>query len=255
MPGGEAFCVLIAGLFAVSVLYSSVGHGGASGYLAIMTLLSVAPQRAGTTALFLNILVAGLAWWTYGRAGHFSFSLLAWFTLGSIPASLAGGWIRFSDPVLYAFFAVTLGAAALVMLLPRARSGDPAEDRRVAPGIPVAIGAALGFVSGVVGVGGGIFLSPLMALTRWSTMKRIAATSAAFIVVNSVAGLVGRLRSGVGDLTDLVPLGLTVAVGGSIGSWIGARRMTPPALRFALGVVMLVAAGKMALLAFRPSGA
>ncbi|MBI2899364.1 MAG: sulfite exporter TauE/SafE family protein [Planctomycetes bacterium] len=237
---------LLIGVFVVAVLYSSVGHGGASGYLAVLTLFAVSPKTAATGALLLNVLVAGMAWATFRRAGHFSWLLVWPFALGSVPAAFAGGALKTSEPALHAILSIVLVAVAAFMMLPKP-AAEPGCDRR--PGVPFAagLGAGLGFLSGIVGVGGGIFLSPIMVLRRWASQQRVAATAACFIVINSIAGLAGRAAGGMSLPRSLLPLVGAAFLGGLAGSWLGARRLTPFWLRRLLAVVLLVAAGKMML--------
>ena len=182
--------LLLAALFVVAVLYASVGHGGASGYQAVMGLAGQDLKEAATGALVLNLLVAGTAWIGFARAGHFSWRLLWPFLVGSVPAAVVGSRLPVPAPVLSGLLAFVLLVAAVAMVLPRKDQEVP--DRRP-PLLPSAlIGAFIGVLSGIVGVGGGIFLSPLMITRRWASVRRVAATSAAFIVINSAAGLAGR---------------------------------------------------------------
>lgn len=240
----EATPLLIAAVFAVALLYSSVGHGGASGYLAVLALVAVSPKTASTSALLLNLLVAGTAWIAFWRAGHFSWSLVWPFVAGSIPAALVGGALRVDDALLYALLALVLVSAAVSMALPRPPGDDAAADRRPRMPVCAGVGALLGIVSGIVGVGGGIFLSPLMIVRRWASPKRVAAASACFIVLNSAAGLAGRLGSRPQGVLGMMPFVAAAFAGGLIGGWLGARRLTPVWLRRLLSVVLLVAAYK-----------
>ncbi len=239
--------LLMGAVTLVATLYSSVGHGGASGYLAVLALFAVSPKLAATSALLLNILVAGMTWLTFWRAGHFSWSLAWPFIVGSVPAAVVGGVLRTSDPVLYIALAGVLVAAGIVMLVPRPSEVEQAPDQRPHVGTAAGVGATLGLVSGIVGIGGGIFLSPLMVLRRWSSMQRISATSACFIVVNSLAALVGRATISELRIVAMLPLVGAAFVGGLVGAWLGAKKLTTPWLRRCLAVVLLVAAAKMLL--------
>ena len=231
----------------VAMLYASVGHGGASGYLAVMTLLAMPVRQASTSALVLNILVASTAWWAFARAGYFSWRMTWPFLAGSIPAAFVGGALKTSDPLFYAALATVLLAAGVVMWLPRRAALEPVDDRRPPVWLAGGIGAGLGVVSGMVGVGGGIFLSPLMIVNRWASMRRVAATSACFIVINSAAGLLGRGAAGWSLLPGMVPFVLAACAGGLVGSWLGSTRLHHWGLRMCLALVLLMAAWKMFL--------
>jgi uncharacterized protein len=244
----EPTLILVLAIAVVAVLYASVGHGGASGYLAVMALAGIAPQFASSTALLLNVLVAGTALLSYATAGHLRPHLALPFLLLSVPAAFLGGTLRVG-PGTYnlALAAVLLLAAVrLAVVLPQ-----PAAEgmRRPPQAAALATGGVLGFVSGVIGIGGGIFLSPVLVLARWATLREAAAVSALFIVANSAAGIAGRLSAGtfaVGGLWVLVPLAFA---GGLLGSWMGSRRLGGPALARLLAAVLLVAALKLGMTA------
>lgn len=226
---------------AVAFLYSLVGHGGASGYLAVLSLAGAEPGAMKTSALALNLLVAGIAFGNYWRAGHFRARLFWLFAAGSIPAAFLGGRLDLSPRLYDLVLGAALVVAALRMWLPDVSAREPKPPR--AP-LALAGGAAMGFVSGVIGVGGGIFLSPLLLLAGWADAKQTAAVSAAFIWVNSVSGLTGHLSRWTG--TGLEPSWIAAAAAASIaGSWIGAQKLPPLALRRTLAVVLLLAAVKL----------
>lgn len=236
---------LLVLIFLVALIYASVGHGGASGYLAVMSLAGhYLPAQMSTSALLLNVLVAGTAWLTFWRAGHGSFALLWPFALTSVPAAVLGGWLPVSAPRYRALLAACLLVAAARLCLPNLRS----QEHPAAPPLAVAlpVGGCLGAISGIVGVGGGIFLSPLMVLMRWADLKRTAAISAAFIVVNSLAGLAGRLIAGRLLIGSLVPPVVAAFLGGVVGSRLGANHFSGLWLRRLLALVLVVAAGKLA---------
>jgi uncharacterized membrane protein YfcA len=235
--------------FAAALLYSSVGHGGGSGYLAAMALLGVPPAMMRPTALLMNIGVATIALYKFARAGGFSWRLFAPFALGSVPMAFIGGRIQL--PVTW--FGVLVGA---VLLFSAARLfaetvGGAAQARAVGGPPPMAValpvGAGIGLLSGLTGVGGGIFLSPLIVLMGWATVRDSAAPTAAFILVNSAAGLLGLLTRQPA-LPEALPFWVAaVLVGGLIGATLGSRRLGNTALRRALAVVLLVAGAKMVL--------
>lgn len=236
-----ALCLAIA---CVAALYASVGHGGASGYLAVMSFLILNPALMSTTALLLNVLVAGMGTIQFFRAGHFS-RKLAWpFILLSIPSAFAGGLIRISEASYMLLLAAVLLFAAYRLI--RGASPKQEESPKLPPQtVAVISGGGIGLLSGIVGVGGGIFLSPVLILMKWATTKQTAAVSAFFILVNSLAGLAGRyVRDGL-EVGAIWPLVLAAGAGGLLGSFWGARRSTPRTLRLLLGIVLLIAAFKL----------
>ena len=237
---------LLALIFVVALVYASVGHGGASGYLAAMALIGNSPPaQMSTSALVLNVLVAGAAWLTFWRAGHGSFALLWPFALTSIPAAALGGWLPVSAQLYRQLLAACLLVAAARLCLRSLRDHERPTAPPLAAALP--IGGLLGMVSGIVGVGGGIFLSPLMVLLRWADVKRTAAISAAFIVLNSLAGLAGRLLAGRFQTGSMLPLVVAAFAGGLAGARLGAHHFSSLWLRRLLAVVLVVAAGKLAL--------
>lgn len=237
--------ILTALIFAVALLYSSVGHAGASGYVAAMALFGLTPAVMKPTALLLNIFVSIVGTYKFWRAGHFSWRLFWPFAVASIPAAFLGG--KLTLPPLYYKPVV---AVVLVYSAWRMAIFTPHEaERKHAPRVDVclAVGALLGFVSGLVGVGGGIFLSPLLLLLGWATIRETAAISAMFILVNSISGIGGLLQSGNKlDLPSMfvvwIPL---VIVGGYLGSHYGSGKLNTVTLRRLLAVVLLIAAAKL----------
>ena len=231
-------------IFLVAMLYASVGHGGASGYLAAMSLVGgYAVAAMSTSALLLNLVVAGTAWMTFWRAGHGSWRLLWPFAASSVPAAVVGGWLPVSAQAYRWLLAGCLLVAAARLCLPSMQDGARYQAPALAVALPV--GGVLGLLSGIVGVGGGIFLSPLMVLLRWADVKRTAAISAVFIVVNSLAGLAGRLLAGRLQVGPLFPLVVTAFAGGLIGARFGARVCSGLWLRRLLAVVLVIASGKL----------
>lgn len=239
--------VLIALIFVAATLYSAVGHGGASGYLAAMALVGVAPAMMKPAALVMNIAVAGLAGARWLRAGHFHWRLFWPFALGSIPFAYLGGGYALTDRSYYYLVALALIVAGVRLVLPLA-----AGPLRAAPPLPVAIalGAGLGLLSGLTGVGGGIFLSPLLLLFRWTEVRTSAGIAAAFIWVNSIAALLGHAVHNEIAWPPLLPLWTGVALLGAwAGTELGLRHVAPLRLRQLLGIVLWVAAGKLLLTA------
>jgi uncharacterized membrane protein YfcA len=231
-------------IFAAAVLYSTVGHGGASGYLAVMALAGVAPTVMRPTALTLNIAVALIATIKFARAGCFSWPLFWPFAVASVPAAFVGG--RLGLPT--AAYKTVVGAVLLfaaIRLFQSARAPDRAEIRRPSMSIALLTGVALGLLSGLTGVGGGIFLSPLVLFMGWAGTRQASGVAAPFILVNSVAGLLGAASSLAllgGELAAWLP----AAVGGGwIGAEYGSRRLATPALRQWLAAVLVVAGVKL----------
>src|SRR5436853_1250406 len=232
-------CLAIA---VIAFLYSSVGHAGASGYIATMTLFGLAATVIRPTALVLNILVATIGSFQFWRAGHFSWKLFWPFALLSVPAAYLGGYIQPSASILRILIGLVLLFSAARLIF---RLGDPAET--VAPSKPTAVGvgAGLGFLSGLTGTGGGIFLTPLLLFCRWAHIRQAAAVSAVFILVNSIGGLIGYFTA----VRSLPVLGLYLAVpaiiGGTIGSHLGSRRFPVRAISILLAIVLAIAGTKL----------
>jgi uncharacterized protein len=233
---------LALGVFVVALLYSAVGHAGASGYLAVLSLFSVAPEVMKPTALALNILVATIGSVQFFRAGHFRWSLFWPFAVLAVPMAFVGGGIALPTNSFKLLVGLVLLFSALRFVL------DPRDPEQAqAPSLPVAIGSggALGLLAGLTGTGGGIFLTPLLLLMRWAHAKHAAAISALFILVNSSAGLLGNLARG-GELPRpaLALLG-AVALGGTAGSYLGSRRLPVPTIKRLLALVLLGAGAKL----------
>jgi uncharacterized membrane protein YfcA len=235
-----AICIL-----AIAVLYSCVGHGGASGYIAILALFSLAPEAFKPTALVLNILVSAVATFSFARAGHFSWHLFWPFAATSIPFSFLGGYLRLPAPVYQPLVGVVLLASAFVLFSKKDR--EAAEVLRPSTTVALSVGGALGFLSGVTGVGGGIFLSPLLLLLKWARVKEVSAVAALFILVNSIAGLLGHIGS-VPTIPRYVPvLAVAALCGGITGSFFGSRRIPASGIIKALTLVLIIAGFKLLL--------
>ena len=237
---------LLAFIVLAAALYSSVGHGGASGYLAAMALFGVAPLVMKPAALTMNIAVASLVFYRLWRAGYFDARLFWPFALGSIPLAFVGGALTLPGGTYKILVGVTLLVAAS-RLLWKTREHYASATPNIF--VALAVGAVLGFLSGLTGVGGGIFLSPLLLLLRWANMRTTAAVSAAFILVNSIAGLAGHASVAVAWPTQLPLLMLAALAGALIGSELAVRRLAPVTLRRVLGVVLVIAAVKMLMTA------
>ncbi len=240
----DGFLWLVPAFFVIALLYASVGHGGASGYLAALSFVAVNPDEMATTALTLNVVVATMALISFKRAGHFD-GKLAWpFLASSVPAAFVGGLMPVPVRLYQILLAIALGVAAVRLAL-NLRGRE--EGRVVRPSLAFAlpVGGGIGWLSGVVGVGGGIFFSPLLLLLRWASPKQTAAASAAFILVNSAAGLGGRaVRSGL-EYGTLWPLLTAALIGGWVGAHLGANHFSGQTIKRVLAVVLLVAAAKL----------
>lgn len=236
--------VLLIGLLAlVAFAYALVGHGGASGYIALLTLAGLSVSVVRPSALVLNVCVSALAYVQFARAGHFQWTLFWPFAVFAVPCAWLGSQVDL-EPLLYQRILAGCLLVAVARLFGLFGSGE-GERRAVPMAVALGIGALLGLVSGVIGIGGGILLSPLLLLFRWADAKTTAATSALFILANSLAGLAGLWSNGATlDPRMLTWVGVAL-VGGVAGSWLGARRVPEPRLRQALGLVLVFASVKL----------
>ena len=239
--------VIAALIFAAALLYSTVGHAGASGYLAVMALFGVAPAVMKPTALTLNVLVALIASARFYRAGRFSWRIFWPFAVASVPAAFLGGWLALDARVYRVVVGVVLLYAAWRMYGTARAGGEEPATHPPPTAAALPLGAGIGLLSGLTGVGGGIFLSPVLLLTRWAGVREASGVAALFILVNSVAGLLGHL-SGAPALPSGLPLWAAAAVaGGWIGAGYGSRRLAVPTLRLLLAAVLVVAGAKLIL--------
>lgn len=229
-------------VFAVAMLYSSVGHGGASGYLAVMGLVGMTAAQTKPSALVLNLLVAGIGSIRYIRSGCFSWRAFWPFAVGSIPFAFLGGSQQFSEPIYKRMLGGVLVVAAVSMLT---RCQNDENTKPPPPWLAAPIGIAIGYLSGIVGVGGGIFLSPVLILSRWAKTKATLGIAALFIFVNSAAGLLGNLYDLQSPPVNAIYLAPAAFVGGLVGSWLGAQKLNTTILRILLAGVLLTASFKM----------
>ena len=234
--------LLTAIILLIAFLYSSVGHAGASGYIAVMSLFSLAPAVIKPTALALNILVAALAAWQFWRAGHFSWRLFWPFAVLAIPCAFLGGWIDLPTRLFKILVGIVLLFSAIRFLLRPSADEVTGEPSRPAA---ISLGAGLGLLAGLTGTGGGIFLTPLLLFKKWARTKQAAAVSALFILVNSIAGLLGNITSTRRFPPFAIWLALAAIVGGAAGSHFGSRRFDHTTIKRCLALVLLIAGVKL----------
>src|SRR5713101_5365343 len=239
---GTQLAFLCLAIAVIAFLYSSVGHAGASGYIATMTLFGIAATEIRPTALVLNILVAIIGSFQFWRAGHFSWKLFWPFALLSIPAAYVGGYLQPSASVLRVLIGVVLLFSAARLLV---RRSDPLQTSPPSRPVAIGVGAGLGFLAGLTGTGGGIFLTPVLLFCRWAKIRQAAAVSALFIWVNSIAGLVGYFTK----VRTIPSLGFVLAaaaiIGGIIGSHLGSRRFAVRVISLCLATVLVIAGIKL----------
>lgn len=227
----------------VAFLYASVGHGGASGYLALMALFSFAPETMKPTALLLNVFVAGIASYHYYKAGFFNKRLFLVFAVASIPMAFIGGAIEVDASIYKKILGVLLIFAILKMLNVFGKESNSVNKIKVWQGLTV--GGVIGFFSGLIGIGGGIILTPIILLLHWGKMKEAAAVSALFIWVNSTSALIGQVSSGVQIASDSFILAGIALIGGFLGSYHGSRKFNNGLLRYLLAFVLIIASVKL----------
>jgi uncharacterized protein len=239
----ETLLLLCVAIALVAFLYSAVGHAGASGYIAVMTLFGLAPTVIKPSALVLNILVASLTAYQFWRAGHFSWSLFWPFAALSVPLAFLGGYINLPTHL----FKILVGLVLLYSALRFFLTTQTEEQMTAPPRKPVALltGAGLGLLSGLTGTGGGIFLTPLLIFFRWSPTKIASGVSALFILVNSISGLLGNLSSTKQLPFFALPVAFAAVTGGAVGSYLGSQRFSVVFIKKLLAIVLLIAGGKL----------
>lgn len=246
MAGSGVFLVVV-GLFAAAVLYTAVGLAGASGYLAVLALAGVAPARMKPAALLLDLLAAAIATLRFARAGHVSPRRIWPYVAAAVPFAFVGGAWTLPGRGYELLVGAILIAAAVAMAAEAFRAA-PRRSREPEPPSPsaaAACGAGIGLLAGLTGTGGGIFLAPLLRLTRWEDGRDAAGTTAAFVLVNAAAGLAGNLLR-VGGLPRAIPVwAAAVAVGAIAGSGLGSRRLSARTLRILLALVLAVAGARL----------
>ena len=233
--------ILTIAFFTIAFVYSSVGLGGGSSYTALMSILGIGHVLIPTISLSLNTIVASLASWQYARNGHFKFSVLWPFLVSSIPMALLGGRLELGETVFQILLLISLVAVAVRIYFWRDPAFKAERSQAIQLILSLCIGAVLGFIAGTVGIGGGIYLVPIILILGIAETKEAAAAGAVFIVVNSVVGLAARV--GVEDIPwEMVwPLAIAVLVGGLLGSRLGAGKWKPRTLQKILGSIILLA--------------
>jgi uncharacterized membrane protein YfcA len=230
-------------LFLVAFLYSSVGHGGASGYLALMALWGIAPEVMKPTALLLNLFVSLTSFIQFYRGRHFNWKIFLPFAIASVPMAFVGGLVTVDADI----YKKILG---LLLIIPIIRflffpNIQVHELKKANTPLSLVIGAAIGFLSGLIGIGGGIILSPILLLLKWTDMKQTAAISALFIFVNSISGLAGQLTKGIQFSADMYAYVAVAFVGGIFGAYFGSLKFKQTILKYLLAIVLIMAAYKL----------
>jgi uncharacterized membrane protein YfcA len=240
-------------LFAlVACLYASVGHAGASGYLAIMALLNFTPEEIKPTSLLLNIVVASIASYQFIKAGHFDKKIFALFIISSIPTAYLGGYLHLPPAYFKLLAGIFLILSAILLLKKTVQQEQWQELKPMSNSQRVLWGGLIGFFSGLIGVGGGIFLSPLLIITRQASLKIVSGISALFILCNSIAAMAGHLTVVKNMHSQIFYWIPAVIVGGSIGSYLGTRKFNNKIILLCLFIVLLSAGLKFVLIDFKP---
>ena len=239
----ETFILFYCLLFIVAFLYASVGHGGASGYLALMAIFAVSPAIMKPTALLLNLFVSSTSFIQFYRGGHFKWKTFWPFALASVPLSFIGGMMAIESSV----YKKILGTLLLIPVIRFFffKNTDPKDFRPANIALSLVIGGSIGLLSGMIGIGGGIILSPILLLLKWTDQKQTAAISAAFIFVNSVAGLGGQLTKGFEFNGHMVAYVGVAFLGGICGAYFGALKFPQTVLKNILACVLALAAYKL----------
>ena len=243
MPAQNILWLFMVLLLIVAFLYSSVGHGGASGYLALMALFSFSPDVMKSSALILNILVSLISFWQFYKGGYFRWRLFLPFSIASVPAAFLGSYIVL-DSVIYKRILGVLLIFPILRIL-GFFGKDTEASREVQWSWGILIGAIVGLLSGMIGIGGGIILSPIIILMHWGNLKQTAAVSALFIFVNSISGLIGILIKGI-HIDSHIFLWIPVAViGGMAGAYLARKKYSNQVLKYSLALVLIMACVKL----------
>jgi len=239
----DSIIVFYSLLFLVAFLYSSVGHGGASGYLALMAIWGIAPEVMKPTALLLNLFVSLTSFIQFYRGGHFRWKLFLPFAIASVPMAFVGGIITVDADIYKKILGILLLVPIIRFLF--FKNIQVSEIRKADIVLSLLIGASIGFLSGLIGIGGGILLSPALLLLKWADMKQTAAISALFIFVNSLSGLAGQLTKGIQFTSDMYVYVAVAFAGGLLGAYFGSLRFKAAILKYLLAIVLIVAAYKL----------
>lgn len=235
---------LVPLIFLAALLFSSVGHGGASAYLAAFALIGMSPESMRPAALFLNVLVASITLYKFYKVRAFDWPLFWPIALTSVPAAFLGGQMTLPNPIYKTIVGLCLLYAAYTIFV-QANKLDDVQVRDVAKPLQMALGAGLGFLAGLTGVGGGIFLSPILLFFCWAKTKVISGVAAAFILVNSISGLLGFLSKSPNLPNGLAYWALAAILGGLIGAEYGSKKLANPVIRKLLALVLIFAGSKM----------
>ncbi|MGC8750981.1 sulfite exporter TauE/SafE family protein [Hydrotalea sp.] len=230
--------------FLVAFFYSSIGHGGASGYLAVMALLNFTPAVMKPTSLLLNTLVSFIAFVSFYRAGHFKSKLLWPLIAASIPFAFLGSILPVSELIYKKLLGVVLLISILRLLYQNAEKPVVKNPKWY---VLFIIGALIGLVSGMIGMGGGILLAPVLLLMSWATQKQTAAICAIFIFLNSISGMVGQLKTGFPLSTQIISIIVIVLAGGWLGAYIGSKKLNEKGMKYMLAIVLIMASIKLLL--------
>ena len=243
--------ILALAFFLTALLYASVGFGGGSTYNALLVLSDVDYRILPAIALLCNIIVVAGGVWRFGAAGHLQINRTIPFIAASIPLAWIGGRLPVSEEMFVGLLGIALAASGIRMLLQKPPSlAEDQNDPR--PWLAALIGGSLGFLSGIVGIGGGIFLAPILHMLRWGSARAIAGTCSLFILVNSAAGLGGQLTklgsmALIGELSAYWLLFPAVLIGGQIGSRLGATGLSETLMRRMTAILVLYVAGRLLL--------
>jgi uncharacterized membrane protein YfcA len=235
--------LFLVSLFVIAFFYSSIGHGGASGYLAIMALFGIETIYMKPSALTLNLFVSGIAFYHFYKGGFFSWKIILPFIITSIPLAFIGAKIHVETKTYQWILGIFLSLAAARIIFSRMK--ESGQIRKVPFLTGLLTGALLGFFAGMIGIGGGIILSPVLIIMGWANMKQAAAVSALFILLNSAAGLLGVYYSGARLTPDIVIWVILAFAGGTLGGYLGSRKFTQGFLRYILAGIMILASLKL----------
>jgi uncharacterized membrane protein YfcA len=246
-----SFILLSCGLFLIiAMLYTSVGHAGASGYLAVMALLSFSPESIKPTSIILNIVVASIASYHYLKSFYFNLRIFLAFVVTSMPAAYLGGTLTLPSNYFKLFTGIFLLISALAIISRTLLHQNEIETKEMPIHYGLFLGAIIGFISGIIGVGGGIFLSPILILTKWTNAKQASGIAALFILVNSIAGLMGHISSIKTIDENIFYWIIAVIVGGIIGSYLGTKKLHTQIILYLLSLVLFSAGIKFIFLDF-----